>query len=92
MKDCFYSLGHLILTEEWHEFYLRNPARFIEYYLDIKLTFFQRMIITLLFWNRGKKKEECFDDKTIKQNLREAISAFCRLSINADDGVDDSWE
>ena len=52
----FDSPGYLILTEEWREFYLRNPARFIERYLGIKLTLFQRMIITLTFWKRGNKK------------------------------------
>lgn len=48
--------GYKILREDWREFYRRNPVRFIEHYLDIKLTFFQRMIITLTLWNRGKKK------------------------------------
>lgn len=56
MKGGFNSPGHLILTEDWREFYLRNPARFIEHYLDVKLTFFQKMIIGLIFWNRGNKK------------------------------------
>lgn len=42
--------------ERWREFYLRNPARFIEEHLDIKLTPFQRMLVMLIFWKRGKKK------------------------------------
>lgn len=50
------SPGYKALLERWREFYLRNPARFVEEYLDIKLTLFQRMLIMLIFWNRGKKK------------------------------------
>lgn len=56
MKDGFDSTGRRFMAEDWHKYYLRNPARFIEDYLDIKLTLFQRMIITLTLWNRGKEK------------------------------------
>lgn len=56
-----YTQGHQILTEEgiqneWREFYIRNPARFAKEYLGIKLTPFQRMVLTIVFWNRGNKK------------------------------------
>ena len=56
MKDDFDSPGRRFMAEDWHKYYLRNPVRFIEDYLDIKLTLFQRMIITLTLWNRGKEK------------------------------------
>lgn len=51
-----YTTGHQILTEEWREFYIRNPARFAKEYLGIKLTLFQKMVLTIAFLNRGNKK------------------------------------
>lgn len=50
------SPGYKARIESWREYYLRNPVRFIEEYLDIKLTLFQRMLIMLAFWKRGNKK------------------------------------
>ena len=55
-EASFDSPGHILLREDWREYYLRNPTRFIEEYLDIKLTLYQRMLIMLTFWKRGNKK------------------------------------
>ena len=40
----------------WHRYYLQNPVRFIEEYLGIQLTSFQKMLLTIVFWKRGKKR------------------------------------
>lgn len=42
-------------TSTWRKRYLRNPNKFIEKYLGVKLTSFQKILIRVFFWQRGKR-------------------------------------
>lgn len=55
-----YTPRYQILTKEWREFYIRNPARFAKEYLGIKITLFQKMVLTIAFGIEGIRNERMF--------------------------------
>lgn len=54
------------MNEAWHEFYLRNPDIFVEQYFNVKLLWYQKILLKGMVRN-AKRFKSCKYATTMRQ-------------------------